>query len=121
MQQESNQVIVDGLFILIQSTKRHNKTSLMTHFIVELHFNDALAVAGHRSPQINVCGSVLKPTAAHLRADESALLFPVVHLFVQLFVAGPGLLDHAHSQTILVHVVVVGHGEHDGHAIGELL
>lgn len=97
-----------------------NKASstLTAHFIIELHFNYGFPDGRHCSPQINIRGSVLQPTAIGLRAGEATEVFPVVHLVVQMFVAGTGLLNHAHGQTVLVQVVVKGHREHDGHALG---
>lgn len=35
-----------------------------------------------------------------------------------MFVAGTGLLNHAHGKSVLVQVVVKGHREHDGDALG---
>ncbi|KAG7243542.1 hypothetical protein INR49_011098 [Caranx melampygus] len=56
--------------------------------------------------------------AIRLRAGEVTEVFPVVHLVIQMFVAGTGVLNHAHGQTVLIQVVVKGHREHDGHALG---
>lgn len=35
-----------------------------------------------------------------------------------MFVTGAGMLHAAHGQTVLVQVVVKGHREHNGHALG---
>lgn len=53
-----------------------------------------------------------------LRAGEVTEVFPIVQLVVQVFVAVTGLLNHTHSQPVLVQVVVKRHREHDGHAVG---
>lgn len=102
-----------------QSTEAEQHFStLMTHFIIKLHFNNGFAITRHCSPQINICGFILQPRAVCLRADKVTEVFPIIHLAVQMFVAGTGLLNHAHGQQVLVQVLVEGHRKHDGNAIG---
>lgn len=92
--------------------------TLATHFIIELHFNNGFANRRHCSPQIDIFSLIFQPTAVCLGAGEVTEVFPIVHLVVQLLVAGTGLLDHAHGKPVLVQVVVIGHGEHDDQALG---
>lgn len=65
-----------------------------------------------------MCCFIFQATPVGLGAREAAEVFPIVQLLVQMFVTGPGLLHHTHGQPVLVQVVVKGHGEHDGHALG---
>lgn len=90
----------------------------MTHFVIQLHFNDGFANGGHCGPEINVRRLVHQPAAVFFGAGEAGEVFPIVQLLVQLFIAGPGLLHHAHGQPVLVQVVVKRHRKHDGHALG---
>lgn len=53
-----------------------------------------------------------------LRAGEATEIFPIIQLVVQMFVTGTGMLNHTHSQLVLVQVVVIGHREHDDQALG---
>lgn len=94
-----------------------NAFSLAAQFIIELHFNNGFANRGHCCPQIHIWSEVFQPTANVLRANKVTGLLPVIHEVVQLLITGAGLLKHAHSKPVLVQVVVVGHGEHDGHAL----
>lgn len=89
----------------------------MTHFIIELQFYNSFANGRHCSPQINICSFIFQPTAVCLRAGEFIEVFPIIHLLVQIFVTGTGLLNHTHGQPVLVQVVVKGHREHNGHAL----
>lgn len=93
-------------------------STLLTHFIIELHLNNGFAGTGHCSPQINICRSISHRRATCLRAGKVTEVFPIIHLVVQMFVTSMGLRNHAHGQPVLVQVAVVGHGEHDGHALG---
>lgn len=93
-------------------------STLTTHFIIELHFNYGFADTRHCSPQVNICSFIFQPTAVCLRAGEVTEVFPIIQLIVQMFVTGTGLLNHTHGKPVLVQVVVKGHREHNGHALG---
>lgn len=92
-------------------------SSLLAHFIIELHFYNGFAITRHRSPQIDIWSSIFQPTATWLRASKVTEVFPIIHLVVQMFITGTGMLNHTHSKSVLVQVVVKGDREHDSYAL----
>lgn len=109
-----------SLFILLvekHKSKRKHSNTLTTHGVEELYFNNGFAHSRHGCPQINICRFIFQAATNCLRAAEVTEVFPIIHLVVQLFVAGPGMVNHAHSQPVFVQVLVEGHGEHDGHTL----
>lgn len=94
-----------------------NVSTLTSNVIIELHFYNGLASARHCSPQLDMWGFIFQPTATWLRTSKVTEVFPVIHLVVQMFIAGTGMLNHTHCKSVLVQVVVKGDREHDGCAI----
>lgn len=92
-------------------------SALMTHFIIELHFNNSFANARHCSPHIDIRSFIFQPAATWLRASKATEVLPIIHLVIQMFVAGAGMLHHTYGKPVLVQVVVEGHREHDGQAL----
>lgn len=100
----------------VQKGTTPESSTLTTHFIIELHFNNGFANTRHCSPQINIRSFIFQPRAICLRASQVTEVFPIIHLAVQMFVTGTRMLNHTHGKPVLVQVVVKGHREHNGHA-----
>lgn len=79
-----------------------------------LHLHDGPAQRRHGG--LDVQGFSLKGqvTAVGLQPFEPVLLLVVVHVLVQVLVALFALREDSNREPVLVHVVVVRHGEHDG-------
>lgn len=92
--------------------------NLRTHFVVELGFHNGFPDAGHSCSHFYVVSLVHDPGATFIRAGKFSDIFPIIHLIVQSFVAGVGLLHDADCQAVTVQVAVERHREHDGDAIG---
>lgn len=92
-------------------------SALTTHFIIELHFNNSFANTRHCSPHVDIWSFVFQPAATWLRASKATEVLPIIHLVIQMFVAGTGMLHHAYGKPVLVQVVVKGHRKHDGQAL----
>lgn len=89
----------------------HGSEELVPH----LHLQHGPAQRGHGGLDVQALALEREAAAMRLLPDEALGLLLVVHLLVQHLVALLVLRVDRQAQPVLVHVVVVGHGEHDGH------
>lgn len=93
------------------------QTDSSAQLIIHLQFNNSPAFIRHAGPDVHHPPLVRHAWAIGLVPHKVGEILIFVHQVIQLVVAGSRVLEDAHSQPVLVQVVVERHREHDSNQL----